>query len=57
MTVPTPIKRSDVLPSPLDTSLSEVRHALERIQYGQITVTVHGGKVVQLEVTEKKRFS
>lgn len=57
MTVPTPIKRSDVIPSQLDTSLSEVRHALERIQYGQITVTVHGGKVVQLEVTEKKRFS
>lgn len=57
MTSPTPIKRSDALPSALDTSLNEVRHALERMQYGHITVTVHGGKVVQLEVTEKKRFS
>jgi hypothetical protein len=57
MTVPTAINRADILPSNLERSLQEVRRALEQMRYGHIAVTVHDGKVVQLDITEKKRFS
>ena len=39
------------------TSLDAVRKALESLRYGQITLTIHEGKVAQMEVTEKTRFS
>ncbi|WP_068081054.1 YezD family protein [Novosphingobium rosa] len=40
----------------LDTTLAEVRGALQRLDYGHIAITIHAGKVVQIDVTEKKRF-
>lgn len=33
-----------------------VREALTRIRFGAIQLTVHEGKLVQMEVTEKRRF-
>ncbi len=40
----------------LEESLAKVREALQELRYGQILLTVHDGRVVQIDVTEKKRF-
>ncbi len=37
-------------------ALAEVIAAVRRIRYGSVVVRVENGEVVQLEVTEKKRF-
>lgn len=34
-----------------------VREALAGIRYGTVLVTVHDGRVVQLDVTERHRFT
>ncbi len=40
-----------------DESLQTVRQALANMQFGSITLTVHEGRVVQIDVTEKRRLS
>jgi len=37
--------------------IDAIRSALENLRYGQVALTIHEGRVVQLDVTEKKRFS
>ncbi len=54
----TPEKSS---PSPdalrlLEESLVSVREALSGLRYGAVSLTVHEGRVVQIDVTEKKRL-
>ncbi|MEP7222088.1 MAG: YezD family protein [Novosphingobium sp.] len=39
------------------TALGAVADALATMRYGAIELTVHDGKVVQLDVTERRRFS
>lgn len=39
-----------------DIILEEIRQAINALEFGMITVKVHAGKVIQVEVTEKKRF-
>jgi hypothetical protein len=34
-----------------------VLDALEKLRFGAIQLTVHEGKLVQVDVTERKRFS
>ena len=34
-----------------------IAQALARLRYGAINLTVHEGKVVQIDVTERQRFS
>lgn len=41
----------------LEECLGSIREALARLRYGQVTITVHDGRVVQLEVTEKQRLA
>lgn len=41
----------------LDQSLASVREALTGLRFGNITLTVHEGRVVQIDVTEKKRLT
>ncbi|MEO8539019.1 MAG: YezD family protein [bacterium] len=36
--------------------LQEVLMAMRRVRHGTLTLAVQDGKVVQLDVTEKKRF-
>jgi hypothetical protein len=43
----------DVLP---EAVLRELRNAVARLKYGTITIKVHGSKVAQIEIAEKKRF-
>ncbi len=44
-------------------SASEAEHlrivaeALQRIRYGVVQLTVHDGKLMQLDVTERRRFT
>jgi len=36
--------------------LAEVAKAIKQINYGEVVVTIHESKVVQVEKREKKRF-
>jgi hypothetical protein len=36
--------------------LATLGQAVERLRFGVVQLTVHDGKVVQLDVTEKHRF-
>ncbi|MGA9522583.1 MAG: YezD family protein [Myxococcaceae bacterium] len=40
----------------LDDVLARIREALRRLTYGTLTVTVHEGRVVQVDRTEKIRL-
>lgn len=40
----------------LEESLANVRDALSSLKYGNISLTIHDGRVVQIDVTEKKRL-
>lgn len=40
----------------LEESLTSTREALLGLRYGVVTLTVHEGRVVQIDVTEKKRL-
>ena len=40
----------------LEVSLANVREALAGLKYGNVLLTVHEGRVVQIDVTEKKRL-
>lgn len=39
------------------TALQSVLDALGRLKFGAIQLTVHEGKLVQVDVTERQRFS
>lgn len=41
----------------LPEALALVSEALERLRYGAIQLTVHDGKVMQIDVTERKRLT
>lgn len=38
-------------------TLESVVEALERLRYGAIQITIHDGRAVQIDVTERRRFS
>lgn len=38
-------------------ALAVVTDALSRLRYGAIQLTVHDGKVMQIDVTERKRLT
>ena len=42
--------------SQIEASITSVREALWGLRYGQISLTVHEGRVVQIDVTEKRRL-
>jgi hypothetical protein len=39
-----------------DEALAVILEALERLRFGTIHVTVHEGKLVQVDITDRKRF-
>jgi hypothetical protein len=41
----------------LPEALALVSEALGRLRYGAIQLTVHDGRVMQIEVTERKRLT
>lgn len=40
----------------LDQSLASVREALCGLKFGNVSLTVHEGRVTQIDVTEKRRL-
>ncbi len=40
-----------------DEALSAIREYLTRLRFGSIEITVHEGRIVQLDVTEKRRLA
>lgn len=40
-----------------EDALAAIRDCLQRIRFGSIAVTIHEGRVVQLDVTEKRRLT
>lgn len=39
-----------------DEAVNTILESLRRIRFGSIAVTVHEGKIVQLDITEKRRL-
>ena len=39
-----------------DAIIKDIAHALEGLEFGTIAIKVHNSKIIQVEVTEKKRF-
>lgn len=39
-----------------ESAVAAFREALAKVRYGTIAVTVHDARVVQFEITEKRRF-
>jgi len=57
---PRPPTHVDLSGSPAATAapaIDAVIQALQRLRFGVIHLTVHDGKVVQLDVTERRRFT
>lgn len=40
----------------IEASLDAVRQALSVLRFGSVSLTVHEGRVVQIDITEKKRL-
>jgi hypothetical protein len=51
MTIQAPHKHRDV-----EESLASIREALLGLRYGSVAITIHEGRIVQIDVTEKKRL-
>ncbi len=49
--------RLESSPTQLPEHLRDVAEALERLRYGVIQLTVHDGKLMQVDVTERRRFT
>jgi len=39
-----------------EEALAAIRDCLQRIRFGSIALTIHDGRIVQLDVTEKRRL-
>jgi hypothetical protein len=40
----------------VEESLANIREALLALRYGSISITIHEDRIVQIDVTEKKRL-
>ena len=40
-----------------EDALAEIRDHLQRLRFGSLAITVHDGRIVQLDVTEKRRLT
>jgi hypothetical protein len=52
-----PPSTGSVAMSQPDDALAAIRDYLQRLRFGSIAITVHEGKIVQLDVTEKRRLA
>jgi len=39
-----------------DAIVKDIRNAIAMLDYGTVTIKVHNSKIVQIEITQKKRF-
>ena len=40
-----------------EEALAAIRDCLQKIRFGSIALTIHDGRIVQLDVTEKRRLT
>lgn len=40
-----------------DAIINDIRNAISGLDYGTVTIKVHNSKIVQIEITQKKRFN
>ncbi|WOK35117.1 YezD family protein [Sphingomonas sp. C3-2] len=50
----TPVSERDMR---IDAVLEKLMEALDSVRFGNVVLTVHDGRVVQLDITEKHRFA
>jgi hypothetical protein len=50
-------KLNRIDPAELPEHLRVVAEVLERLRYGVVQLTVHDGKLMQVDVTERRRFA
>ncbi|TYC90431.1 YezD family protein [Novosphingobium sp. BW1] len=56
MTAPSHITPAGTSDHTLETSQASVREALSGLEFGSVSLTVHEGRVVEIDVTEKRRL-
>ena len=39
-----------------DSIIKDISGAVEKLLYGTVVITVHNGKITQIEIAEKQRF-
>ena len=44
-------------PAEAEDALAAIREYLRSLRFGSIAITVHDGRIVQLDVTEKRRLA
>ncbi|MFN6138472.1 MAG: YezD family protein [Planctomycetota bacterium] len=49
-------ENKDRLERDVQFEFEQIREALEGLRYGQVTIVIHDGAVVQIDRTEKRRF-
>ena len=49
-------ENKDLLEREVQFDLDQIRQALDGLRYGQVTIVIHDGSVVQIDRTEKRRF-
>jgi hypothetical protein len=44
-------------PTPTEEALATIRDYLRKVRFGSISLTIHDGRIVQLDLTEKRRLT
>jgi hypothetical protein len=39
-----------------DSLIKEISSSVETLEYGEVVIKVHNNKIIQIDVSEKKRF-
>ena len=55
--MPNPVTAQPASATSVEDTLAAIREYLTQIRFGSIALTIHDGKVVQLDVTEKRRLA
>ena len=55
--LPCPAAEPAAAQSPTERVPALIREQLDRIRFGSIALSIHDGRVVQLEINEKKRLT
>ena len=55
--MPDPLRPRPKSSTTVEAALATIRETLENVRFGSIALTIHDGRIVQLDVTEKKRLA
>jgi hypothetical protein len=57
MSADVPVRSDDADDNPVSEPIKAVLEALGTLRFGGIQLTVHDGKLVQVDITERRRFT